>query len=101
MTLLNTEHFKPLSPETDARPREDFRLSVVPNANEVRSFLSPADSARDTMEPGAPGTRNCEPRVTLQRDGDRITHIHVQCACGQTLELACVYDEPQPLPKAS
>ena len=31
------------------------------------------------------------PNVTLKRDGDRVTHICVQCACGETIELACVY----------
>ena len=101
MTLLNTEHFKPLSPETDARPREDFRVSVVPNANAARSILSAANPSPAAMETGVHGTKTCEPRVSLQRDGDRITHIHVQCACGQTLELACVYDEPPTLSKAS
>jgi hypothetical protein len=32
-----------------------------------------------------------EPKVTLERDGDRVTRIHIQCACGQTLELDCAY----------
>jgi len=31
------------------------------------------------------------PKVTLTRDGDRVTHIHVHCVCGQTIELACQY----------
>ncbi len=32
-----------------------------------------------------------KPVVTLQRDGDRVTHIRVQCACGQVIELECAY----------
>jgi hypothetical protein len=40
---------------------------------------------------GASG--QCEPRVTLQRDGDRISAIRIQCACGQVVELACVYEK--------
>jgi hypothetical protein len=39
------------------------------------------------------GAGQCEPRVTLQRDGDRISAIHIQCACGQVVELACVYEK--------
>jgi hypothetical protein len=35
-----------------------------------------------------------EPRVTVQRDGDRVTHLRIQCTCGQIMELACVYDTP-------
>lgn len=37
-----------------------------------------------------------EPRVTLQRDGDRVTHLRIQCPCGQIMDLACVYDAGQP-----
>jgi hypothetical protein len=36
-----------------------------------------------------------EPRVTVQRDGDRVTHLRIQCTCGMTIDLACVYDPPQ------
>ena len=36
--------------------------------------------------------KSCEPRVSLQSDGDRITSIRVQCACGQVMDLACVYE---------
>jgi len=33
----------------------------------------------------------CEPAVTLQRDGDKITSIHIECSCGQVIDLACEY----------
>ncbi len=32
-----------------------------------------------------------EPSVTLQRDGDKITSIHIECPCGQVIDLACEY----------
>lgn len=32
-----------------------------------------------------------QPTVTLQKDGDRVTHIRVQCTCGQVVELECAY----------
>jgi hypothetical protein len=32
-----------------------------------------------------------QPKITCQRDGDRITQIRIQCACGQVIELACDY----------
>ena len=35
----------------------------------------------------------CKPRVSVQRDGSRVTHLRIQCTCGQTLDLACLYDD--------
>jgi hypothetical protein len=32
-----------------------------------------------------------KPQVTLQRNGDIVTGIRVQCGCGQVIELSCVY----------
>jgi hypothetical protein len=31
------------------------------------------------------------PTVTLQRDGERITQIQIRCACGEVIELDCLY----------
>jgi hypothetical protein len=31
------------------------------------------------------------PKITLQRDGERITQITVHCSCGQLIELSCTY----------
>jgi len=32
-----------------------------------------------------------EPKVTVERDGERVTRIKVQCPCGHIIELACNY----------
>ena len=32
-----------------------------------------------------------EPKITLEREGDRVTRIHIQCCCGHIIELACSY----------
>ena len=32
-----------------------------------------------------------EPKITFERDGDRVTRIRIQCSCGHTLELDCAY----------
>lgn len=32
-----------------------------------------------------------EPKVTVERNGDCITKIKIQCSCGQVIELACSY----------
>lgn len=31
-----------------------------------------------------------QPKVTLQRQGDVVTGIRIQCSCGQVIELKCV-----------
>jgi hypothetical protein len=31
------------------------------------------------------------PQVTLQREGDRVTAIRIECQCGQVIELTCSY----------
>jgi hypothetical protein len=35
----------------------------------------------------------CAPVITLQRNGDTVSRIRVQCSCGQVIELNCVYPE--------
>jgi hypothetical protein len=54
------------------------------------------DAPPESSSPTAPSSHaasvaGTEPAVTLKRDGDRVTHIVVRCACGQVLELACEY----------
>ena len=53
--------------------------AIVPNAN--------------LAGPGCahPGNSGAKPSVTLQKDGDRVTHIRVQCGCGEVIELECSY----------
>ena len=34
---------------------------------------------------------NAKPVVTLKRNGDQVTHIHILCACGEVVELECAY----------
>jgi hypothetical protein len=42
---------------------------------------------------GTPGpAHQCPPpKVTLQRQGDVVSSIRIQCSCGQVIELNCVY----------
>jgi hypothetical protein len=69
------------------------------NGNGNGAPKKPAFHSLDQLQPA---TRNgaeakpCEPRVTVQRDGNRVTHLRIQCTCGQIMDLACVYDETPP-----
>ena len=60
----------------------------------------PAPLAAGKTAPGATGhalapahaAQNCPPpKVTLQRQGEVVSAIRIQCSCGQVIELICVY----------
>lgn len=85
------EPFVPLN-QTAApgQHRADAHVTIVNAAGNLRPF-QPLGRAGGKTGPASP----CEPRVTLQREGGRISAIHLQCSCGQTIELACVYDQAE------
>jgi len=87
MSSQPIDTFVPLnSAAPPARDRAEFKVSVLKDAANLRPFqpLGRPSGAK-------PGSPACEPKVTLQREGDRITGIHIQCSCGQVMELACQY----------
>ncbi len=90
MTPPRTESFVPLTAVPASPEQREFRVTVTNSGNRADSFHT-LDAPTTTV-----GKKNCEPRVTVQRDGDRVTHLRVQCSCGQVLDLACVYD-PKPV----
>lgn len=95
MTLIRTESFVPLisnAPNASSE-RANFQAKVVPNSDQAQKFQPAESSLPASPAPGTPAARNsqCEPSVSLQRDGDRVTGIRVQCSCGQVIDLACVY----------
>jgi hypothetical protein len=78
-----SDNFVPLpSPGSGSRGDTSFAT--------IRATPSVAKSA--TAAGGACG----KPVVTLQRSGDTVTAIRVQCSCGQIIELACVYTDVPP-----
>jgi len=87
MTLLRTESFVPLTNAPASGERREFRVTLIPQPGQPLPFQPAA----------APAGKPCEPRVSVQREGDRITGIRVQCSCGQVMDLACVY-EPEAKP---
>jgi hypothetical protein len=94
MTPTPTESFVPLTtalPSSGART--EFQATVLSEPSETKKFqpvAMPAASAFGT-KPIARG-ENCQPQVSLQREGNRVTGIRVQCSCGEVIELACAYD---------
>jgi hypothetical protein len=94
MTLQKTESFVPLTTVTAVDEKREFRVTVIPQAEPARTFQTLGQVATAAAENGGAHAKTCEPRLSVQRDGERITNIRVQCSCGQVMELACVYDEP-------
>ena len=94
MTSQPSQSFVPLSAAPAPPVAREFRVAVVngPGAEKKTAFHS--------LEPLRPATgggaekKMCEPRVTVQRDGNRVTHLRIQCTCGQIMDLACLYDNP-------
>jgi len=97
MTLLRSESFVPLTAAPAPGDRADYRVTVVSPNGTVQGFqaLQTATAPPPPIKPAAPA---CEPRVSVQRDGERVMSIRIQCSCGQIVDLACVYPEP---PKAA
>jgi len=94
--MLNTidEPFVPLTSAAPATgPRTDLRVAIVSQGGNAQPFR-PLGQPAAGQPAATPGTA-CEPRIAVQREGDRVSSIQIQCACGQVIELACVY-EPAP-----
>ncbi len=94
MNPATPQPFVPLapgSPAVSAAPA-DARLKILSHPSQAQPFkpLATGDSAVRHAPAGS--LVGCgTPTVSLQREGDRVTQIRVQCACGQIIELACVY----------
>lgn len=97
MTPPANNSFVPLTAAPAPTEPREFKVAVLQNKTKEVAFHSldphraPAAVAAPAGEP-----KLCEPRVTVQRDGNRVTHLRIQCTCGQIMDLACVYDEPPP-----
>lgn len=66
---------------------DKFRLTVLPQAPTLAPLPAAPAATNLTAHAGSGGK---EPQVTVERDGDRITRIRVQCVCGEVVELNCV-----------
>jgi hypothetical protein len=86
------DHFVPLVSVAPSAERREFQITVIPQNQQPQPFQSVEN------EPPVAGERplfkkNCEPSLSVQRDKGRVTNIRIQCNCGQTIDLACVYEE--------
>lgn len=88
-----SQAFVPLAiPTTAGNRREDFRVLMAERPELARSLreVNAAGLPGAGLPPGAP---KCEPKVSLQKEADRITGIHIECSCGQVIDLKCSYQD--------
>lgn len=88
--------FTPLAVPAATRSGEGsaFRPKVIAQANSTPAFIPFKPAPRPAPEPPPalhPPHAGSPPKITLERDGERVTHIRIACACGEVFELACDY----------
>ena len=110
MTAL-TEAFVPLTSLMDTMRNESFETLDTQTATLTEPAIdSAAEPSIQTHEESAEvsdekeaieevSRHACnEPKVLIDRDGDRITHIRLLCCCGQSIVVDCQYPEPGVVP---
>lgn len=72
------------------------RLAALASSPEKSSFVPSLVGAVSTPAAGtphcvAPTGETAQPTVTLHHDDGKVTRIRIHCACGQVIDLDCVY----------
>jgi hypothetical protein len=63
-----------------------FQLKIL-STGESKPAFPPANG----HAPAVPGEPCDQPTVLLQRTGETVTSIRIQCTCGKVIELNCTY----------
>jgi hypothetical protein len=89
-----TDTFVPMGPAAIFVAGNDFTPLPSKPAPFANGRTPPAANARATpaLATQPPPAQNCAPpKVTLQRQGDVVSSIRIQCGCGQVIDLNCTY----------
>jgi hypothetical protein len=86
-----SDQFIPLLPPASSSKDPAFaslHLKVRPQAPAAHAFeaLMPASADQSRSPEGC-----SKPTVTLQRKGDAVSGIRIQCGCGNVIELTCIH----------
>lgn len=90
--------FVPLFPQVAAKPEIQTDLMRL----KVRSLDAATIAATPAFAPkpkaGLEVSASCAithadktPQISLQRDGDKVVGIRIECSCGQVIQLDCLY----------
>ncbi len=97
------EDFVPFEPATprgqvDSGPR--LKVVPKPGPSEDSTDFAPLEPPAGNSDGSPTGkvhssahskSNSSAPSISLEREGDRITSIRIECACGQIIELNCTY----------
>ena len=92
MDTMRIESFETLDTQTAtlADPAIDSAAGPPIQTHEEAAEVS---GDKQAIEEASVHTCN-EPKVLIDRDGDRITHIRLLCCCGQSIVVDFQYAEP-------
>ncbi|HXI50107.1 MAG TPA: hypothetical protein VNH84_01320 [Candidatus Saccharimonadales bacterium] len=82
--------FAPVSEPAKPSPAPSPTLKTAPRSDTVPPFTPLEARAPVSHGPHREG-HSGQPVITMQRDGDRVVGIRIECVCGQVIELACNY----------
>lgn len=93
--------FDPVSPGHGAKPapvaaaKPPSPGAASPALQVFRSDTAPPFTPLETrgLSRAHAHALSSQPVVTLQREGELVTGIRIECACGQVIELACRYED--------
>jgi hypothetical protein len=89
-----SDTFVPMGPTIIPAAGNGFTPLPLKPAPFAANKTAPAANGHATAAPATPPppAQNCaSPKVTLQKQGEVVTGIRIQCGCGQVIELSCVY----------
>ena len=94
MTSTQTDSFVPLTtdPVASRGERAEFKATVMSELAETQKFQIASPLTTSSAAPATPHVADCQPQVNVQRDGNRVMGIHIQCSCGEVIDLSCVYE---------
>jgi hypothetical protein len=90
--------FVPLTSLANSAPGQGFTaLEFKPPQPAAAPKTSAPNPASNTSKSPTPTralqtSSECDqPKVTLQREGEKVTSIRIECNCGQVIDLSCAY----------
>ena len=91
MDTLRSESFESLDTHTQKLPEP--AMDSDSNKSDKKSSQLDEKVAEDIVAIKSHDEDCKEPKVLIDRDGDRITHIRVLCCCGHSIVIDCRYPD--------
>jgi hypothetical protein len=83
--------FVPFAPAANSSGANGFTPLTLKSFPAAAAKATPGSNGSAAPSAGPQGAGCAPPKVTVQRQGDVVTAVRIQCSCGQVTELNCVY----------